>query len=35
MSLPDPLLSGTNNVPQQSFVRWNDPYGNELAAIPE
>ena len=21
MSLPDPLLSGTNNVPQQSFVR--------------
>jgi len=33
MSLPDPLLSGTNNVPQQSFVRWNDPYGNELAAV--
>jgi hypothetical protein len=28
-----PIQEGTQNVPQQTFVRWNDPKGTELAAI--
>ena len=28
-----PLLEGAGNVPQQSFVQWNDPHGNKLIAL--
>ena len=28
-----PIKEGTGNVPQQAFVKWNDPSGTELAAI--
>jgi hypothetical protein len=27
------IQEGSGNVPQQAFVRWNDPVGNELAAV--
>jgi len=28
-----PLLEGAGNIPQQSFVQWNDPHGNKLISI--
>jgi hypothetical protein len=27
------LQEGTTNIPQQAFVQWNDPHGEELVAI--
>ena len=29
----DPIYEGTQNVPQQTFVKWNDPIGNPLCSI--
>jgi hypothetical protein len=33
LSTPSLITEGTDNVPQQAFVQWNDPHGSKLVAI--